>query len=154
MERVEFLPSTEYPSAKELHIRIGFIRGGKFHYPEEGCRESMTAYDTSTRTWRHLGFFQYKTYLHTALPRVRCKEHGTKTVSVPWARPNSGVMLLFDGWLVELVKHCPVMAIAWMVDEHDTRLWKNIHYSVEAACSRLDLLAVDAIGWVKRAARA
>ena len=94
VERVEFLPSKEKPSMKELHIYVGFTRGGKFHCLEEGCVESMTAYDTSERTWRHLDFFQYKTYLHAALPRIRCKEHGTKTVSVPWARPNCGFTLL------------------------------------------------------------
>ncbi|MFC2615897.1 MAG: transposase, partial [Treponema sp.] len=47
------------------------------------------------------GLLQYKTYLHAALPRIRCKEHGTKTVSVPWARPNCGFTLLFEGWLTE-----------------------------------------------------
>ena len=79
---------------------------------------------------------QYKTYLHAALPRIRCKEHGTKTVSVPWARPNCGFTLLFEGWLVELSKHLPVAAIARMVDEHGTRLWKILHHYVEAARSR------------------
>ena len=146
VERVEFLPSKEKPSMKELHIYVGFARGGKFHCPEEGCVESMTAYDTSERTWRHLDFFQYKTYLHAALPRIRCKEHGTKTVSVPCARPNCGFTLLFEGWLVELSKHLPVAAIARMVDEHGTRLWKILHHYVEVARSRQDLSAVDAIG--------
>ena len=50
VERVEFLPSKEKASMKELHIYVGFARGGKFHCPEEGCVESMSAYDTSERT--------------------------------------------------------------------------------------------------------
>lgn len=47
---------------------------------------------------------------------------------------------------MELAKHLQVAAIACMVDEHDTRLWKILHHYVEAARTRLDLSAGDAIG--------
>jgi hypothetical protein len=45
------------------------------------------------------GFFQHKAFLHARLPRVRCPEHGVRLVSVPWARPGSGLgfTLLFPG---------------------------------------------------------
>ena len=99
-----------------------------------GCEEMASAYDTSERTWRHLNFFQYKTFIHTHQPRIKCKEHGVKTVEVPWAaRPGSGFTLLFESWCLELAKHVPVSVIAEMVDENDTRLWRFIdHYVTEA----------------------
>ena len=105
-----------------------------------------SAHDTATRTWRHLNFFQYKTYLHADLPRVKCAEHGVKTVSVPWAREGSGFTLLFEGWVVELAKHLPVDTIAKMVDEHDTRLWRFIKHYVDEARKKEDHSEVTSIG--------
>lgn len=58
----------------ELHIHIAFQRGGKFPCPQDHCGKSFPAYDTAPRTWRHLNFFQYKTYIHADLPRIRCEK--------------------------------------------------------------------------------
>lgn len=140
--KVEFKPDSS--GTMELHIELSFPRGSKFACPE--CGTEATAYDTAPRTWRHLNFFQYKTYIHADLPRVRCGEHGVKTVSVPWAREGSGFTLLFEGWVVELAKHLPVATIANMVDEHDTRLWRFIKHYVDEARSREDYSDVTAIG--------
>ena len=140
--KVEFKPDSA--GAMELHIELSFPRGSKFACPE--CGTEATAYDTAPRTWRHLNFFQYKTYIHADLPRVKCGEHGVKTISVPWAREGSGFTLLFEGWVVELAKHLPVAAIANMVDEHDTRLWRFIKHYVDEARSREDYSNVTAIG--------
>ena len=45
----------------ELHIHINFRRGGKFACSECGT-EGLPVYDTADKAWRHLSFFQYKTY--------------------------------------------------------------------------------------------
>lgn len=140
--KVEFKPDDN--GSLELHIDLSFSRGGKFACPE--CGEEMSAYDTTLRTWRHLNFFQYRTYLHANLPRVKCQEHGVKTVSVPWAREGSGFTLLFEGWVVELAKHMPIATLAGMVGEHDTRLWRFIKHYVDEARSREDYSDVSAIG--------
>lgn len=142
ISKVEFKP--ESSGTMELHIELSFPRGSKFACPE--CEAETTAYDTTPRTWRHLNFFQYKTYIHADLPRIKCGEHGVKTVSVPWAREGSGFTLLFEGWVVELAKHLPVATIANMVDEHDTRLWRFIKHYVDEARSREDYSEVTAIG--------
>lgn len=84
ISQVEFKPSKE--SSLELHIYIAFQRGGRFPCPQEPCGKSFPAYGTAPRTWRHLNFFQYKTYIHADLPRIQCERHGVKTVQVPWAR--------------------------------------------------------------------
>jgi len=142
IDNVEFKPDAS--GTMELHIGLSFPRGSKFVCPE--CGAEATAYDTTPRIWRHLNFFQYKTYIHANLPRVKCDEHGVKTVPVPWAREGSGFTLLFEGWVVELAKHLPVATIAGMVDEHDTRLWRFIKHYVDEARSREDYSDVTAIG--------
>lgn len=144
VEEVEFREVED--KLMELHIHIGFVRGGSFSCPADGCKEELTAYDSTERTWRHLNFFQYKTYIHARQPRVKCPEHGVKTVDVPWARPGSGFTLLFESWCLELAKHVPVSVIADQVGEHDTRLWRFISYYVEKARKDEDYSGVDGIG--------
>ena len=142
---VEFEESGE-GEKPELHIYLGFKRGTHFRCPEEGCATEATAYDTDERTWRHLDFFQYKTYLHAPLPRIKCDEHKVKAVHVPWARPGSGFTLLFEAFVLELCRHLPVDRIADMVCEHDTRLWNFILKYIDAAREGLDFTNLVAMG--------
>ena len=142
--KVEFMEVED--KKMELHIHIDFEHGGMFHCPADGCKKELTAYDSTERTWRHLNFFQYKTYIHARQPRVKCPEHGVKTIDVPWARPGSGFTLLFESWCLELAKHIPVSVIADQVDEHDTRLWRFIDHYVGKARKDEDYSGVDGIG--------
>lgn len=144
VEKVEFKPTVN--GSRELHISINFTRGGIFDCPEDGCKERASAYDTSERTWRHLNFFQYETYIHARVPRIKCPKHGVKTVKVPWAREGSGFTLLFESWCLELAKHMPVEVIAEMVGEHDTRLWRFIRHYVDEARKQENCSGTEAIG--------
>lgn len=130
----------------ELHIEISFAKGSSFDCPVDGCTERAGAYDTTERTWRHLDFFQYKTYIHARVPRVDCKIHGPHTVKVPWARKGSGFTLLFESWVVELAKHISVSKIASMVGENDTRLWPFIRHYVRDARLLADYSKTTAVG--------
>jgi transposase len=47
---------------------------------------------------------QFATHLHCHLPRVRCKEHGVKTVTAPWAGKNSRFTLLFEAFAIRVLK--------------------------------------------------
>ena len=142
---VDFIIS-EFDGEPELHITILFEKGGQFTCPVEGCHEQMSAYDIKERTWRHLNFFQYRTYIHAQIPRVECKEHGVKTVSVPWARPGSGFTLLFENLIVQLGKQLSVSAIGRLLGETDTRLWRVIKFYVNKAREKADYSGVTAIG--------
>ena len=158
VEKVEFLPSEMKP--EELHININFRRGATFHFYKDSEDESSVlvdddgipiefkANDTVERTWRHLNFFQYKTYIHARVPKIRVgKGKGSSpTVRVPWARPGSGFTLLFEAWVLELAKHVPPAAIARIVDENDTRLWRFIKSYVDKARERVDESEVINIG--------
>src|SRR4051812_11424392 len=65
--------------------------------PEEGttwtcpaCDQPCPGYDArEQRAWRHLDSCAFETWLVAILPRVRCPEHGVRTVAVPWAEPHS-----------------------------------------------------------------
>jgi transposase len=85
--------------------------------------------DRKRRSWRHLDTMQFATYLHCELPRVRCKEHGAKTVKAPWAEKNSRFTLLFEGFAIR------VLQAARSVEEARKLLGLNWH-QVEAIKAR------------------
>lgn len=60
--------------------------------------------DRERRTWRHLDTMQFATYLHARLPRVKCKDHGVKTVEAPWAAKNSRFTLLFEAFAIRVLQ--------------------------------------------------
>ena len=131
--------------ASRLDIFLDFERGGKFSCPEcdhPDCR----AYDSSPKTWRHLNFFEHETYLQARTPRISCPECGIKTVTVPWSRPESGFTLLFEAYILTLAKQMPMHAIARLVNEHDTRLWRIVHHYVADARAYVDHCQVQQIG--------
>lgn len=141
-----FVERTEFDvQAKRLDLYLDFSRGGKFSCPE--CGESdCPAYDSKDKTWRHLNFFEHVTYLHARVPRIECVQCGIKTVCVPWGRSDSGFTLLFEAFIMALAKEMPVNAVARLVKEHDTRLWRILHYYVEDARSSEDYSNVNKIG--------
>ena len=47
---------------RRLDIILDFQRGALFSCSE--CHESLTAYDTRMREWRHLDFFQYECHIY------------------------------------------------------------------------------------------
>ena len=140
VERSEF--SVE---EKRLDLYLDFERGGTFSCPECG-REGCKAYDTTWKQWRHLNFFQHEAHLHAPVPRVQCPEHGIKQAEVPWARPASGFTLLFEAFVLALVKEMPVAAVARLMGEHDTRLWRVLHHYVELARQEADFSDVTRVG--------
>lgn len=131
---------------KRLDIRIDFAPGSVFCCPECG-QPGMKAYDTSEATWRHLNFFQHETYLTARVPRISCPECGIlKLKSLPWAHRDSGFTLLFEAMIMVMAKSMPVKAIAALVDEHDTRIWRIVHHYVDQAREKEDYSAVTTVG--------
>ena len=138
---------------KRLDITIDFDAGSTFTCPVCGA-EGAKAYDTQERTWRHLNFFQHETYLHARVPRVECPRGcGIKTVEVPWTRSRSGFTALFEALIMVMVREMPVAAIAAMVGEHDTRIWRVLHHHVEEARREADFSEVRRVGMDETASR-
>ncbi|MEJ5363465.1 MAG: ISL3 family transposase [Desulfosoma sp.] len=133
------------PARQVLDIELNFEPGAQFPCPvcgAEGCK----VYDSSQKTWRHLNFFQHECYLHARLPRVRCGSCGVKTLNVPWARPGSGFTLLFEAFILQLAKEMPVNAVARLIGEHDTRIWRVVEHYVEEARTKEDFSQVRKVG--------
>lgn len=130
---------------KRLEIGIDFRRGGTFPCPECGAG-GCKAYDTEQREWRHLNFFQHQTILRARVPRIDCTGCGVRPVNVPWSRPGSGFTLLFEALVLAMAAHMPVRAIARLVGEHDTRLWRIIHHYVDTARGHRDDSGVRNVG--------
>lgn len=130
----------------QLDLRIDFAKGAKFPCPS--CQETKEGevHDTLDRTWRHLNFFQYETYLHARVPRIRCGACGVKQVDVPWARPGSGFTLLFELLVLSLCREMSVAAVADLTKEHANRLWRILNHYVERARQAVDLSGFHQLG--------
>jgi transposase len=128
-----------------LDLWLDFPKGAKFPC---SCGETVEGevHDTLERTWRHLNFFQYETYLHARVPRVRCGTCGVKQVEVPWARPGSGFTLLFELLVLSLAREMSVAAIAEMTAVQANRLWRILDHYVERARKAVDLSEFRKLG--------
>jgi transposase len=138
--------------AGRLDVEIDFTPGSRFACPNCGAAD-CSAYDTQRKTWRHLNFFQHQAYLNARVPRVRCETCGIRQVNVPWARPDSGFTLLFEAVVMTMVSAMPVAAVARIVDEHDTRLWRVVHHYVDEGRARTDASEVSRVAIDETAAR-
>jgi transposase len=137
---------------KRLDIEIDFKTGGRFACPDCG-KADCPVHDTVKKSWRHLNFFQHEAYLHARVARIDCPDCGVRLVNVPWARPGSGFTLLFEAFVMTLVKSMPVAAAARLVGEHDTRLWRIVHHYVDTAVARMDLTNLKRVAIDETAAK-
>ena len=74
------------------------------------CQKRMHVHDWEERRWRHLDSCQFKTILVANVPRVRCPEHGTLTVTVPWAEKFGRFTRLFERLAIDLMQECSIKA--------------------------------------------
>jgi len=129
--------------SKFLYVDMEVEPGAQLPCPL--CGELCPLYDHEVKRWRHLNFWQHPTYLSARVPRVQCPQHQVKQVSVPWARPESGFTLMFEAFVMALVREMPVAAVANLVAEHDTRLWRVVRHYVGRAHDRQDWGEVRAV---------
>lgn len=131
-----YIDRIEFDSPKgELHIHMDFRRGGRFSCA--GCGEvGLPVHDTVEKTWRHLNFFQYKCYLHLRNPRTKCPRCGERLWIPPWGRKQSGFTSLFEAFVLRLARKMPVLQIAELVGETDTRIWRIVRTHVRRAYSK------------------
>ena len=144
---------TEFDAAeRRLDLHLDFEAGGTFDCPSCG-RGGCKAHDASPKRWRHLDFFQHRAYLHARVPRVRCPACGVKQAKVPWSEPGSGFTLWFEALVVALAREMPVRAVARLVGEHDTRLWRLLKRRVGEARAEADFSGVRAVAVDETACR-
>jgi len=122
----------------ELRIRIGFEKGAKF--------EGLPVHDTVERSWRHLNFWQYATYLTARVPRVKGEDGKVTQVEVPWARPGSGFTALLEAVALTMMRSCPVSETARILGVDDMALWRLLERSVTRAKAGADYSSVRRVG--------
>ena len=76
---------------------------------------------------------------------MECPEHRVRQVAVPWAQAESGFTLMFEAFVMALAREMPVAAVAALVGEHDTRLWRVVRHDVAAAHGQQEWGAVQAV---------
>ena len=129
----------------ELHIYMSFRLGGRF--PCSECAEAdLPVHDTVDKTWRHLNFWQYKTYIHMRTPRTICPKCGIRLWVPPWGREQSGFTMLFEAFVMALAKEMPISQIGELVGEHDTRIWRIVSFHVKQAHAKKSCADVANIG--------
>ena len=93
-----------------------------------------------------MNFFEFKTYIHCRVPRTECESCGVKQLNVPWARKGSGFTLLMDSLIMLMAQRMPVKAVADLIGEHDTRIWRVLEYYVLKARFEEDFSKVKSVG--------
>ncbi len=92
---------------KSVHVNLSHNKGEKF--PCKHCKQLCSVHDhNKIRTWRHLDTCDHYTYLHAALPRVKCPEHGVCTIEPSWSRANSRFTLQFESFLIDTLQSTQV----------------------------------------------
>lgn len=141
----------------KLEIWIDFERGSEFYYEDEelGVKGHFKAYDTTQKTWRHLNFFQYKCYLHAWIPRVDTgNDKGKiKQVHAPWEGHAAGFTLMFEAFIMELVKLMPVHQVAQLVSVYDNKIWGLMQTYVDICRANEDFTDVSVVGVDETSAR-
>lgn len=85
----------------DIYLEWPYLQDGTC--PE--CGETCKVHDRrKERTWRHLDTCQLKTFIHCRMPRVKCDEHKTITMSVPWAEDMSRFTRQFERIAIQFLE--------------------------------------------------
>jgi len=98
------------------------------------CGNLYSIYDhREERKWRHLDTMQFQTILHCRIPRVKCSEHGVKSIDIPWADKRSRFTALFERLAIDVLLGCQNQTKA----KELLRLsWDEVHHIQEKAVQR------------------
>lgn len=147
LEESWFVSEVTFNNDKEqLEVMVDFKPGSRFPCPRCG-HPDCEVYDTVKKSWRHMNFFQFPTYISARIPRVKCPDCGKVTqIKVPWARERSGFSVYFESFAVGLAQVLPVATVARILEETDTRLWRVLAHYVDSSVAKLDLSGVTQVG--------
>ena len=92
-------------------VEVFVVHGGESLRCSE-CGGAVKRHDARRRSWRHLPTCQYRTILTADVPRVRCAEHGVRTIGVPWADVGSRFTALFEALIIDWLGAASISAVA------------------------------------------
>ena len=147
--RVELRPETG-------EVEVFVVHGGDGRLSCGECGGEARRHDARRRSWRHLPTCQYRTILTADVPRVRCAEHGVRTLGVPWADSGSRFTALFEALVIDWLGSASISAAARNLDlswdQVDGVMARAVKRGLErrggAGASRL--LGVDETSFQKR----
>ena len=141
--------------AGTLEIWIDFERGSTFYYKDEALEVNglFKAYDTVEKSWRHLNFFQYKCILHAWIPRVDLGNGKVRLVKAPWEGISAGFTLIFEAFILELIRMMPVHQICQLMEIEDHKVWKMMRTYIDMARESEDFSNVKIVGIDETSAR-
>jgi transposase len=134
------------PERQEIHINVRHIRSAVLPSCRTCGKAGIHIHDYRPHTWRHLDFWQHKTYIHAEVPRVMCDDGHATVIDVPWARKGSGYTLLLEGMVLELAKGMPIAQVSRIVRLSDKKLWRIVDWYVNRAVEDQDLKSLKRIG--------
>jgi transposase len=121
-------------ACKLLTIVVDFRPGTRFAVA--GHEGMHPVHDTTTKSYRHLNFFQHECRLEVRVPRVKLPDGAVRLVEPPFAGKLKGFTLLFEALVLMLAQQMPFAAVARLVGESA--------YRVQAICEKYVALALAA----------
>jgi transposase len=135
--------------SKRLDVYIDFKKGSTFSFFDEKEDKEIAglkAYDTSSKTWKHLSFFEHECYLHARVPRVKLPNGRVKQIQTPWEGLSNGFTLLFEAFLLQLCQAMPVNKVAKITKVSDDKLWDMCEKYIDQTREHEDFKEIHSIG--------
>lgn len=104
---------------RKVEIALEWAQGYEVPCPQCGTLCAIADH-APERRWRHLDTMQFETLIRAQVPRSRCREHGVKTIRVPWAERGSRFTLLFEQFALDVLlasrslsQACALLRLDW-----------------------------------------
>ncbi len=115
---------------KAVEVRVGYAEGTLWA-SEDGQR--LPTHDHVERRWRHLDTCGFETIIACRVPRVRTAAGKVERVPVPWAGKGSRFTLLFERFVIDVLRACRgVKAVCELLELS----WEQVHRIMERAVER------------------
>ena len=127
-----------------LTIEIDFERGTRFAYPSmDGVHP---VYDTQTKRYRHMNFFQHECYLEVRVPRVSLPDGSVHLIEPPFSGKLAGFTLLFEALVLVLCRQMTISGCARMMNVSGYKVSEICRRYVEGALEFADYSDVRHLG--------
>jgi len=95
---------------KQVQFEVVCEEGAELTCPE--CGAVCPGYDHRTRKSHHLDVSRYQSVVLADVPRVRCSQHGIRTVSVSWADRRSRFTGAYEALVIDWLKEASISAVS------------------------------------------
>lgn len=130
----------------EFEVFIDFRKGATFYDLE--TEKEYKAFATVEKKWKHLFMWQYVTYIHARVPKIKNDNGSVRMIEFPLSRKGSTFTSLCEAFILEMAKQMPIYKIGEMLKENDGKIVRVINYYVEksqekANYSKVKKIALD-----------